>query len=112
MITEFFAKHLSRKRTASDGLRRLHRISFAFGWGPRRRAITDDEAYDCLTKLADREYRNERGRIIGGPVEAFATKSLLGTMWRWAKRAKHIRITFSAISTLTPPGCRVAATGC
>ena len=37
MITEFFAKHLSRKRTARDGLRRLRRISFAFGWGDRDR---------------------------------------------------------------------------
>ncbi len=71
----------------------MRRISFAVGWGPREvSSITDDEAHDCLTKLAEREYRNERGRIIGGPVEAFATKSLLGTMWRWAKRAKHIRV--------------------
>lgn len=82
-ITEFFAKHLSRKRTARDGLCRLRRVSFAFGWGPREvSAITDDEAHDCLTRLAEREYRNERGRIIGGRVEAFACKSLLGTMWR------------------------------
>lgn len=93
MITEFFGKHLRRKRTASDGLRRLRRISRAFGWGDRDTAsITDDEAHDCLTKLAERGYRNERGRIIGGPVEAFACKSLLSTMWRWAKRAKHVRV--------------------
>ena len=79
-ITEFFAKHLSRKRTAKDGLRRLHRLSFAFGWGLRDLStITDDEAQDCLTKLADREYCNEHGRVIGGKVEAFACKSLLGT---------------------------------
>ncbi len=88
-IIEFNAKHLSRKRTAKDGLRRLRRISFAFGWGSRELStITDDEAQDCLTKLAEREYRNERGRVIGGRVEAFACKSLLGTMWRWAKVAK------------------------
>jgi integrase len=92
-ITDFFAKHLSRKRTAKDGLRRLRRLSFAFGWGPRDLSnITDDEAQDCLTKLAERDYRNERGRVIGGKVEAFACKSLLGTMWRWAKRAKHVRV--------------------
>ena len=65
---------------------------FAFGWGARDAAsITDDEAHDCLTRLADREYCNESGRVIGGKVEAFACKSLLGTMWRWAKRAKHLR---------------------
>jgi integrase len=75
-----------------DGKRRLRRISFAFGWGDRDAAsITDDEAHDCLTKLADREYCNERGRVIGGKVEAFACKSLLGTMWKWAKRAKLLR---------------------
>ncbi len=91
-ITEFFAKHLSRKRTAKEGLRRLRRLSFAFGWGPRDLStITDDEAQDCLTKLAERDYRNERGRVVGGKVEAFACKSLLGTMWKWAKRAKHLR---------------------
>ena len=93
MITEFFAKQLSRKRTASDGLRRLRRISCAFGWGDREAAgITDDEAQNCLTKLAERGYRNERGRVIGGRVEAFACKSLLGTMWKWAKPAKHVRL--------------------
>ena len=77
MIAEFFAKHLSRKRTARDGHYRLRRISCAFGWGDRDAAsITDEEAHDCLTKLAERGYRNDRGRIIGGPVEAFACKSL------------------------------------
>ncbi len=91
-IEAFHAKHLSRKRTARDGLTRLRRISFAFGWGKRDiGSITEDEAHDCLTRLADRDYRNERGRIIGGKVEAFATKSLLGTMWKWAKRAKLLR---------------------
>ena len=93
LVKAFADKHLSAKRTARDGKRRLERLAFAFGWGDRDAAsITDDEAYDCLTKLAEREYRNERGRVISGKVEAFACKSLLGTMWRWAKRAKHIRV--------------------
>ncbi|MGY3122757.1 integrase [Bradyrhizobium sp. S3.14.4] len=92
LVAAFYDKSLQHKRTGKDGKRRLHRIAFAFGWGPRDAAsITDDEAHDCLTRLADRDYRNERGRIIGGKVEAFACKSLLGTMWKWAKRAKHLR---------------------
>ncbi|UPT98876.1 integrase family protein [Bradyrhizobium barranii subsp. apii] len=92
LIEAFVAKSLSRKRTARDSTRRLHRISHAFGWGDRDAAsITDDEAQDCLTRLADREYRNERDRVIGGKVEAFACKSLLGTMWKWAKRSKLLR---------------------
>jgi integrase len=33
---------------------------------------------------------NKHGRTIGGPVEAFATRSLLGTVWRWAKRHKLV----------------------
>ena len=93
LIEAFYAKHLQRKRTGKDGLTRLRRISFAFGWGPRDAAsITDDEAHDCLTRLAMREYRSKRGRVIGGKVEAFACKSLLGSMWRWGKRAKHLRV--------------------
>ena len=92
LIAAFAAKHLARKRTSRDGKRRLEKISFAFGWGDRDAAsITDEEAHDCLTKLAGREYRNERGRVIGGKVEAFACKSLLGSMWRWGKRAKLLR---------------------
>jgi hypothetical protein len=91
-IEAFHAKHLNRKRTARDGLTRLRRISVAFGWGKRDiGSITEDEAHDCLTRLAGRDYRNERGRVIGGKVESFATKSLLGTMWKWAKRAKLLR---------------------
>ena len=87
-----FAARRARKRTKRDGKRRLEKISFAFGWGDRDAAgITDDEAHDCLTRLADRDYCNERGRVIGGKVEAFACKSLLGSMWRWAKRAKILR---------------------
>lgn len=93
LIEQFTDKHLSRKRTKRDGKRRLAKISFAFGWGSRDAAsITEDEAHACLTKLGERGgYRNERGRLIGGRVEAFACKSLLKTMWRWAKGAKIVR---------------------
>jgi integrase len=91
LVLLFVAGKLGRQRTAHDRTLRLHRAGRRFGWTQREIAsITEDEAEQAIIKLAEKGYTNERGKPVGGRVEAFATKSLLGEMWRWAKRRKLI----------------------
>src|SRR3954471_17794678 len=91
LVLLFIAGKLARQRTAHDRTLRLHRTGRRFGWTHREvEAITEDDAEQAIIKLAEKDYTNERGKPVGGRVEAFATKSLLGEMWRWAKRRKLI----------------------
>jgi len=97
LVAAFVAGKLRRQRTAHDRELRLYRVGRRFGWSHRDvDTITQDEATACLIKLAERGYQNARGKPVGGPVEAFATKSLLGTMWRWARRLKHVKANIFA----------------
>lgn len=97
LVQKFVAGKLRKQRTAHDREQRLHRVGRRFGWTDREVAdITQDEAEQAIIRLAEKGYRDERGRAVGGPVEAFATKSLLGTMWRWAKRHKLVPVNIFA----------------
>jgi integrase len=91
LIAEFVAGPLGGKRSARDSTRRLIRVCTAFGWMKRdANTITEDEAHDCLSRLAAHGgHVNEKGKAIGGAVESFASKSLLHSMWKWARKPPH-----------------------
>ena len=95
-VERYCAEHLVTIRSGAKVRQTLDRIGLVYGWADRALGtIDEDEAWRVLSDIAVKR---------GKRAQANATKKILNTMFKWAKRAPHKLIAVNPIADLKAPG--------
>jgi integrase len=95
-IERYDSEHLANIRSGAKVRQTLDRMGLVYGWADRALAALDeDEAHRVLHDIAVAR---------GKRAQANATRKILNTFFKWAKRAPHRLIAVNPVADLKPPG--------
>jgi integrase len=100
VVEHYRAKQLASLRSGHATHVMLQRIGRVYGWSERPiAAITDDDAADMLSDIADRR---------GKKTAANQTKHVLHAMFKWAKQPGRKFVSVNPFAGLKAPGGKIA----